>query len=94
MALMKRVTLTGLAVMATMALVTAIWPSVAGLVTGLLVAVLSAGTGTLVVLATRWVRGELAWRRELLTLPPVDAASYGAGAPAPALAFVELRESA
>ncbi len=92
MQLMKRITGAGLAVMAVVALVTAIWPAVAGLVSGLLVTVLGTGTGTLLVLVTRWVRGELAWRRELRTMPPVDAAPYGAATPAPV--FAEMRESA
>jgi hypothetical protein len=78
--------------MAVIALTTAIWPAVAVLVSGLLVTVLGAGASGLLVLGTRWVRGELAWRRELRTLPPVDAAPYGAAAPTPT--FAELRESA
>ena len=41
----------------------------------------------------RRVRAELAWRRELRTMPPVDAATVRAAAPvAPTLA--ELRDSA
>jgi hypothetical protein len=71
--LVKRIVGAGLGTMGAAALVTAIWPAVAGLVTGLLVAVLCASGGTLVVLGGRRVRAELAGRRELRTMPPFDA---------------------
>lgn len=92
MPLIKPVMGTGLAGMAVVAVAAAVWPAVAGLVSGLLVAVLGTGAGTLAVLGTRWVRGELAWRRELRAMPPVDAVSYEATPVTPSLA--ELRESA
>lgn len=88
----RRMALAGLAVMAAVAVATAIWPAVAGLVFGLLVMVLSAGTAVPVVLVVRWVRRELAWRRELRTMPPVNAATYVAAPVVPTLA--PLRESA
>jgi hypothetical protein len=87
--LMKRIVGAGLGTMGAVALTTAIWPTVASLMTGLLVTVLCASVGTLVVLGARRLRGELMWRHELLTMPPVDAATDGA---APTL--TELRESA
>jgi len=92
MALIKRMTLAGLAVMAGVAVTTAIWPVVAGMVFALLVTVLCAATAAPTVLGVRWVRGELAWRRELPTMPPVGLAMQNAVALAPTLA--ELRESA
>jgi len=92
MRLIKRLALAGLAVMAAVALGTAIWPAVAGVVFALLVTVLSAGIVVPAALAARWARGELAWRRELRTLPPVGLAMQDAVALAPTLAG--LRESA
>ena len=89
---MKRIVGAGLGMMGAVALATAIWPAVAGLVTGLLVTVLCVGAGTLAVLGGRRVRAELAWRRELRTMPPLDAATYGDVAGGPTLA--QLRESA
>jgi hypothetical protein len=91
MELIRRMALAGLAVMGGVALATAIWPDVAAVVFGLLVAALSVGTTVLAALAMRWVRGELAWRRELRAVPAVDAAAYGAAPVAPS--FAELRQS-
>ncbi|MGD9697290.1 MAG: hypothetical protein AB7V42_16710 [Thermoleophilia bacterium] len=88
---MRRLLLAGLGVMGAVALAAAIWPAVAGLVTGLLVTVLGAAAGVLAGLGGRRVRMELAWRRELRTMPPPAAAAYGDTA-GPTLA--QLRESA
>lgn len=82
----------GLVTMATVALMTAIWPGVASVVLGLLITVLSIGAAAPIVLVIRWVRGELVWRRELRSMPPVDAARYGPASMAPALGG--LRKSA
>jgi hypothetical protein len=87
---MKRIVGAGLGAMGVVALASAVWPAVAGLVSGLLVAVLCAGGGTLAVLGGRRVRAELVWRRELRTLPLPS--TYGDATAAPTLA--ELRESA
>ncbi len=92
MQLMKRIVGAGMGTMGAVGLVTAIWPAVAGLVTGLLVVVLCAGTGTLAVVGGRRVRAELACRRELRTMPPLDTAPYGDATAGPTLA--QLRESA
>ncbi len=92
MQLMKRIVATGLGTMGAVALAAAIWPAVAGLVSGLLVTVLCAGGGTLVVLGERRVRVELAWRGELRAMPPLDASTYGDAVGGPTLA--QLRESA
>jgi hypothetical protein len=88
----RRLVLTGLRVMGTVALSTAIWPAVAGLVTGLLVTVLCAAAGVLAVLGGRRVRTELVWRRELRTMAPLDGSTYEdtAARPTPA----RLRASA
>jgi hypothetical protein len=88
----RRLVFTGLGVMAAVALAAAIWPAVAGLVTGLLVTVLCAAAGVLAVLGGRRVRAELVWRRELRTMPPLDGSTYedAAARPTPA----GLRESA
>jgi len=88
----RRVVPIGLTTMGVVALATAIWPAVAGLVSGLLVTVLCAGGGTLVVLGGRRVRVELAWRGELRAMPPLDASTYGDAVGGPTLA--QLRESA
>lgn len=92
MQLMKRIVGAGLATMGAVALTTAIWPAVAGLVSGLLLTVLCAGLAVLAVLGGRWVRAELAWRRELRTMPPIAAAPYEDAVGGPTLAG--LRESA
>lgn len=95
MQLIRRMATGGLAVMAMVATAAAIWPGVASLVSGLLITVLSIGTAVLCGLAARWARGELAWRRELRTTPPLDVPTYDTahGAPgAPTLAG--LRDSA
>ena len=91
MQLMKRIVWAGLGTMGAVATAAAIWPAIAGVVAGLLVTVLCASGGLLVVLGGRRVRGELAWRRELRTMPPPDAAAYGDAAGSPTL--VQLQES-
>jgi predicted anti-sigma-YlaC factor YlaD len=92
MELTRRTTLAGLAVMGGVGLATAIWPHVAAGVLGVLVAMLSTVTAVLTVVVVRWVCGELAWRRELRAMPPVDVAACGTAPAAPWLA--ELRPSA
>ena len=88
----RRMVLGGLAVMGVVALFAAIWPGVASFVAVLFAVLLVVVISVPTTLGVRWVRGELAWRRELRMMPPVDAAPYGAAAPvAPMLA--ELRES-
>ena len=90
---MRRVLLTGLTVMGVVALATAIWPHVAAVVFGVLVAVLSAVGAVPVSVVARWVRGELVCRRELRTMPALDVpASYAPPVTVPTLH--ELRESA
>jgi hypothetical protein len=90
--LMKRIAGAGLSAMGVVALAAAIWPTVASLVTGLLVTVLCAGGSTLVVLGGRRLGKELAWRRELRSMPPLDAAPPGDTACGQTLA--QRRESA
>ena len=92
MRLVKRTVGAGLGTMGAVGLVTAIWPAVAALVTGLLVTVLCVSAGALAVLGGRRVRAELAWRRELPTMPSLDTAPYGDATPGPTPAL--LRESA
>lgn len=82
----------GLALMAVVALATAIWPSLATVIEAVFGVVLAAAVAVPGAFAVRWVRGELAWRRELPTMPPVGLAAQDAVALAPTLA--ELRESA
>lgn len=89
---MRRIVGAGLVTMGVVALAAAIWPAVAGLVTGLLVAVLCAGIGTLAVLCGRRLRAELAGHRELRSMPPFDASPYGDAEGVPTLA--QLRDSA
>lgn len=89
---MRNVFLAGLGTMAGVALTTAIWPSVASVVLGVLVVQLSAVLAVLVSLVARRVRAEVAWRRELRTMPQVDASAYGEEPAVPSLA--ELRQSA
>jgi len=89
---MRRVLVAGLAAMAGVALVSAIWPSVADAVFGVLVVELSAVIAVLGSLVVRRVRVEVAWRRELRTMPQVDGTAYGAAPAAPSLS--ELRQSA
>lgn len=90
MQLVRRGTTTGLAVMALVAMMTAIWPIVAEVVSVLLVTVVGAGAAAPVVLVVRWVRRERAWRRELHTAPmPIPS-----GVAARPSLLVELRESA
>lgn len=90
--LMRRMVLSGLAVMAVVALCSAIWPAVAAVVAAMLVSLVVVSVAVPVLLGVRWARAELAWRGELATMPAVDAAAYGASSVAPSLA--ELRESA
>jgi len=88
----RRMVLGGLAVMAAVALFSAIWPGVASFVAVLFAVLLVVVISVPAALGVRWVRGELAWRRELPTMPPVGLAMQDAVALAPTLA--ELRESA
>ncbi len=88
MRLMKRIGGAGMGTMGAVGLMTAIWPAVADVVAGLLVTVLGAGLVTLAVLSSRWARAELAWRREVHSMPPIDTTPYAV----PRLA--QLRESA
>jgi hypothetical protein len=91
--LMKRIVGAGLGLMGAVTLGAAIWPAVAGLVTGLLITALCAGGAALATLGGRWVRAELAWRRELRAMGPVSAEQ--AVAPGPVLpTLAELRHSA
>lgn len=92
MRIMRRLTLVGLATMGAVALASAIWPAVATVVSILLAVVVTAGFSVPTVLGIRWVRGELEWRRELRTMPPVATAAYGAAPAAPPLS--DLRQSA
>lgn len=68
MRLMRRIVGAGLGTMAAVALAAALWPTVAGVVTALLVTVLisvfCATAGVLAVLRGRRVRARRAWRRE------------------------------
>lgn len=91
--LLRRIVGTGLGVMGAVTLGAAIWPAVAGLVSGLLLTVLCAGSGVVAALGGRWVRAELAWRRELRAMGPVSAEQ--AVAPEPVVpTLAELRHSA
>lgn len=85
----RRIVLTGLTTMGVVALLSAIWPGVAGVVATVFATVITLAVLTPTVLGVRWLRAE---RRELLGPAPVDAAMYGAPVAAPVLA--ELRESA
>ena len=86
-----RMVLAGLTAMSVVALCSAIWPAVAMVITGvfvfLRVVVVAVPTG----LGVRWVRREVAWRRDLRAMPAGDLIA-DAAAPVPTLA--ELRESA
>lgn len=86
-----RMVLAGLTAMSAVALCSAIWPAVAAVIAGvfvfLLVVVVAVPTG----LGIRWVRREVAWRRDLRAMPAGDLVA-DAAAPVPTLA--ELRESA
>jgi hypothetical protein len=89
----RRLVLAGLGAMGAAGIGSAISPSIAGVVSGLFVTVLVLTTAVPVTLAARWVRGELAWRRELRAMGPVSAEQAIVPEPvAPTLA--ELRESA
>jgi hypothetical protein len=88
--LVKRIVGAGMGMMAAVGLVAAIWPPLADLVTGLLVTIVCTGLAVLAVLGGRWARAELAWRRQLRTMPPIDTAPYAV--PPPGLA--QLQESA
>lgn len=90
---MKRTVGAGLGLMAAATLGAAIWPTVAALVTALLVTVLCACGAVMATLGGRWARAELAWRRELRALGPVSAEQ--AVAPEPVVpTLAELRHSA
>lgn len=88
----RRIVLTGLTTMGVVALLSAIWPDVAAVVAAVFATVLTLAVLTPTVLGVRWLRAELAERRELLGPAPVGIAMYGAAASAPT--FAELRESA
>ena len=90
--LARRILLSGLFVMAASALASALWPEVAAAVWFLFVVVLIGAATVSAALVVRWSRGELAWRRELRTMPPVENAAYGVAPAAPTLA--DLRRSA
>lgn len=81
MQLIRRIVGSGLGTMGAVALAAAIWPAVAGVVTGLLVTALCAAAGVLAVLGGRRVRAGLAWRREPRTTQALDVADLGAGRP-------------
>lgn len=89
---MRNLLLAGLGMMAAVAMATAIWPSVASVVLGVLVVELSAVIAVLTSLVVRRVRAAVTWRRELRTMPQADAPAYGAAPAVPSLA--ELRQSA
>jgi hypothetical protein len=82
----------GLAVMGATALCSAIWPAVAAVVADMLVSLLVAAVTVPAAHGVRRVRSELAWRRELRTMPTVDTAVDGPAPVVPTLA--ELRDSA
>ena len=82
--------LAGLVVMGAVALCSAIWPAVAAIVAVVFMSLVGVAVAVPAALGVRWARGELAWRRELATMAPVDAA--GSVPVVPTLA--ELRESA
>ena len=90
--LISRITLAGLAVMGATALCSAIWPAMAAVVADVFVSLLVTVVTVPAALGVRRVRAELAWRRELRTMPPVDAAADAAAPVVPTLA--QLRESA
>ena len=88
--LISRMTLAGLAVMGATALCSAIWPAMAAVVADVFVSLLVAAATVPAAHGVRRVRAELAWRRELRTMPAV-----GADATAPVVpTLVELRDSA
>lgn len=88
---MKRIVGAGLGLMGAVTLGAAIWPSVAGLVTGLLITALCAGGAVLATLGGRWVRTKLAGRRGLRAMGPAEQAV----APEPVVpTLAELRHSA
>lgn len=89
-----RVLVAGLLAMGAVALLSAIWPSVASVVGGVFIAVLGGGVLVPAVLGVRWVRGELAWRRELRAMPPAGAAAAPEGAAPVMPSLAELRETA
>jgi hypothetical protein len=85
-----RMVLTGLAAMGAVALCSAIWPAMAAVVADVFVSLLVTAVAVPATLGVRRVRAELAWRRELRTMPAV-----GADATAPVVpTLVELRDSA
>lgn len=90
--LARRIFVSGLLVMVASALTSALWPEVAAAVSVAFVVVLIGAAAVPAAPVVRWCRGELAWRRELRTMPPVDAATFGATPAAPTLA--DLRQTA
>ncbi len=87
-----RMVLTGLTVMGAVALLSAIWPAVAAVVTNVFVAVVVTAVAAPVVLVVRRVRSELTWRSELRTMASVAGGVHGTEPAVPTLA--ELRDSA
>ena len=87
-----RMVLAGLTAMSAVALCSAIWPTAAAVITDvfvcLLVVVVAVPTG----LGVRRVQREVAWRRDLRAMPPVDLTADATAPAVPTLA--ELRESA
>lgn len=75
MRLIRRIVGWGLATMGAVALAAAIWPAVAGVVTGLLVTVLCAAAAVLAVLGGRRARVGLAGRRGVRAIPVALRAS-------------------
>ena len=90
--LISRMTLAGLAVMGATALCSAIWPAMAAVVADVFVSLLVAALAVPAALGVRRVRAELAWRRELRTMPAVGVVADAAAPVVPTLA--ELRDSA
>jgi hypothetical protein len=87
-----RMVLAGLATMAAAALCSAIWPAVAVVVADVFVSLLVAAGAVPAALGVRRVRSELAWRRELRTMPAAGGAADASAPVVPTLA--ELRDSA
>jgi hypothetical protein len=78
--------------MSATALCSAIWPAVAVVVAAVFVSLLVAVGVVPAAFGVRRVRSELAWRRELRTMPAVGAAADATAPVVPTLA--ELRDSA
>ncbi len=90
--LIRRMTLSGLAVMGTVALCSAIWPAVAVVVADVFVSVLAGSMAVPAAVGVRLVQSELGRRRELRLMPAVEVTAPGSKPVVPTLA--ELRDSA